>query len=160
MKILFLDIDGVLNSSDYRIHRYVGKSDGMTWDQAQIDPEAILLLNKIIQATGCYVVVSSAWRTLHSRLELQEILNARGFLGRIIGVTPDLSNKTRGDEIQAWLDNHAKRREPVKAFAILDDLDEGHVSIGHLAAKLIQTSLEKGLTDYEANRVITLMESS
>ena len=158
MKILFLDIDGVLNSSDYRVHRYIGRTAEVTWDQAQIDPVAILILNRIIETTGCFIVICSAWRTLHSRIELQEILTARGFRGKILGVTPDLPDKTRGDEIQAWLDNFIKLRKQVKKFAILDDLDEGHVSMGHLTSYLVQTSFENGLTNYEAERVIKLLE--
>ncbi len=159
MKILFLDIDGVLNSSKYiRYGNELENPDGLTWEQSQIDPTAVETLNMIIDATGCFVVICSAWRTLHSRVELQEILTARGFRGKIIGTTPNLPGKTRGDEIQAWIDNFVKLRKKIDKFAILDDLDEGHVSMRHLTSHLIQTSLENGLTDYEAKRAIKLLE--
>lgn len=65
-KVLFLDIDGVLNSkiyfeSDYYKFRKMkyGKS------QAQIDDRTIPLLKKIHDETKCKIVMSSSWRCFY-----------------------------------------------------------------------------------------------
>ncbi|MGK3981378.1 hypothetical protein WMF38_57805 [Sorangium sp. So ce118] len=47
--ILFLDVDGVLNSRRFFADRYSGASpDGMNWEESQIDPAAVAILNQVI----------------------------------------------------------------------------------------------------------------
>lgn len=58
MKFLFLDVDGVMNSEETL------KKPNMTRDPqggvVGIDPYLALLVNRIIHATGCKVVLSSS----------------------------------------------------------------------------------------------------
>ena len=58
LKILFLDVDGVLNNEQYI-------TDHRT-DPYPLDIQKISLVNQIKQKTGCYIVISSLWR--YSRL--------------------------------------------------------------------------------------------
>lgn len=59
MKILFLDVDGCLNSEDYAVYRYVTKK----FDTDQfVDERAVAFLNYIIGQTQAKVVLSSSWR--------------------------------------------------------------------------------------------------
>ena len=62
-KIVFLDIDGVLNSE---LH-YVEKSQQQLADEigyplSEISRSAVSLLNQIVEKTGAKVVISSTWR--------------------------------------------------------------------------------------------------
>ena len=51
-KIIFLDIDGVLNSETYDKNRTAGA----------IDPECAKRLNRIIKETNADIVISSSWK--------------------------------------------------------------------------------------------------
>ena len=57
MKIIFLDIDGVLNSDIY--YRKVDRS---VKDWTRFDPKAVELINKLIDEFSAKIVVSSTWR--------------------------------------------------------------------------------------------------
>ena len=76
-----------------------------------------LLVDRIIQATGCKVVLSSTWRLFEeSRKEVAKQVC------EFIDVTPRLFSgiyapKERGHEIKQWLDQHPE----VTRYAILDD---------------------------------------
>ena len=49
MKVIFLDIDGVINSEDYAIYRFYGKKFDL---DEFIDERPIVMLNYIIEKTG------------------------------------------------------------------------------------------------------------
>lgn len=79
--VLFLDIDGVLNSARWFSVRAGGDNrDGLTREEYQIDPDAVAILNRILGATGAHVVVSSTWRLLHTPTAIHRILRRRGYL--------------------------------------------------------------------------------
>lgn len=113
MKIIFLDIDGVLNTSETLKHSHNGIIG--------IDPYRVLLLDRIVEATGAEVVLSSSWRKGHYE-ELKKSL-AVPLLDR----TGNCCSGIRGVEIHNWLttnvpgfssDGYKKREHKV---AILDD---------------------------------------
>lgn len=144
MKIIFLDIDGVLNSGEY-----VRKNNirGLMGTEG-IDPEAVTRLNQIVEATGAVVVVSSSWRFGTPLPTLDHYLTKRGFLGYIIGATPVLPSE-RGDEIGLWL-----RAVPVvDKFVIIDD----DADMGNLMDHLIKTSWETGLQDEHVDMAIKIL---
>lgn len=113
-KLIFLDIDGVLNyelfyreKSQHQRHMEVG-------DLGDLCPKAISNLNHIIEETNAQVIISSTWRLGNTKENLQDLLNRVGFKGEIIGLTPNLrfnSNAVsytipRGCEIDCWLKLH------------------------------------------------------
>ena len=61
-KIIFLDFDGVLNTQHYqRLLNYQEKA----WKDeygAFFDPEAVLQLKRIVDATNADIVVESSWK--------------------------------------------------------------------------------------------------
>ena len=66
MKIIFLDIDGVLNSEDWyrKRHEEVPQHEqSAQYPFYELDPELVSNLNLIIQKTEAKVVVSSTWIT-------------------------------------------------------------------------------------------------
>jgi hypothetical protein len=123
MKVIFLDMDGVLNSADYlarwrkgeqRKKQIRNKED--RWVE-MIDKKAVKLLNEVIEATDAKVVISSTWRILNSADMMQSYLNKKGFKGEVIGQTPRMPFDQRGDEIKRWLDTHKN----IESFVIFDD---------------------------------------
>ena len=106
MKIIFLDVDGVLNSvRDY-------------YSVDLVTDSHFELLKELIDRTGAKIVLSSSWRMgLSIRGKLVQRLAEYGL--EICDITPVLhfAERKRGDEIRAWLDKH----EDVTNFVILDD---------------------------------------
>lgn len=110
MKIIFLDIDGVLAS--YLNMRRIDKN-GPSFIKGAVES-----LNILIELSGADVCISSAWRVGKSTAQLQEILNARGVKCNVVGKTkPSTGNSSRGDEIKDWLDSHTEYNE----YIIIDD---------------------------------------
>lgn len=115
MKIIFLDIDGVMNSFRTAIaydgYGYLG-SEGH-----KCDPVAIAMLQRLCKETGAKVVISSTWRI--GRAHIEDF----AFLGvPVIDMTPVLSNCIRGDEIYHWLElTNDASEDKVTHYIILDD---------------------------------------
>jgi hypothetical protein len=95
--VLFLDIDGVLNSTSWAIRT---KQRGI-WG---IDPDTIPHLQRIVDETGCDIVVSSTWRIGRGAVELREILLKAGMLHPcpVVDRTPG-GGGFRGNQIAEWL---------------------------------------------------------
>ena len=157
MKIIFLDIDGVLNSVAWMKAEAAAAGNDTTentigWNK--VDPAACARLNRIITATGAKIVVSSTWRKMLCLSAIRGVLLGSGvtYPVPIIDKTPVL-HKPRGLEIQAWLDEF-HNSNLVEDFVILDD--DGDME--HLVDKLVQTSCETGLLDEHVDRAIEILE--
>jgi len=139
LRIIFLDIDGVLNNAG-------------SFKRAQmdpIDPYAIQLLNDLVKSTDSCIVISSAWRIGNTLHLIQVMMASVGFEfpERIIGATMEISDKTnggiwvaksRGQEIALWLN-----QVPVDSFVILDDNDDMNPVMDHLVKTTFDTGLQK-----------------
>lgn len=107
-KILFLDIDGVLNS--YRTCMAFGGYPFRSSQVQYLDQVAIKLLQRMCDSSGVEIVLSSTWRLSEDYKELGKALGLP-----IIDRTPSLDG-IRGEEIQQWLDlNHGG------PYVIVDD---------------------------------------
>src|SRR5271157_4408581 len=135
-KLIFLDIDGVLNSaaygaSDYYLNATKDMSDAevmLIAHHLHIDPFAVELLNKLVERSGAEVILSSTWRGKYPPDAMTEMLHGRGARFKIAANTPALFGKKfgspripRGKEIAAYLRNLPEQPE---AFVILDDHDD------------------------------------
>jgi len=136
-RVIFLDIDGVL-------------APIRQWDRyGDLEPSCIQVLNEIVVHARADVVVSSTWRYGKTVAELQEMLEAAGFTGSVLDKTPvGESGADRGDEIAAWLAEHA-----VGGYVIIDD----HVNVGGLRSHLVLTQPAHGLQSADAPRAIALL---
>lgn len=154
MRVLFLDIDGVLNFQSYIIQHANG---GSSLSCEIVDPECVARVSTICAATDAKVVISSSWRILMEQDRLVAFLERNGFRGEVIGYTPSISKngRIRGDEIQAWLDHSVPEGETVEAFVILDDDSD----MGKLLPRLVKTSFEVGLRDEHVSKAIALLLS-
>ena len=118
MKVIFLDVDGVLNFSysKSRCGKYIG-----------IDSDKVKRLKEIVDATDAVIVLSSTWRLGYNK-DHQELENHAKYLSnklgkqhlRSVGMTLDFGHggELRGHEIHEWLERNS---DVVDQWVVLDD---------------------------------------
>ena len=127
-RVLFLDVDGVLNAYGA--------------DELLLDEKMCAQVDRIVEATDAIIVLSSTWR--HDE-ELMERVSGRF---EIHDRTP-IKAGGRGREVEAWI---ADSRNPNSTrYAILDDWEP---FLPEQQASLFRTRSSVGLTSEIANRVI------
>ncbi len=165
-RIVFLDLDGVVNSARWSPPEgfdYKNASEVDRYAQS-FDPIATRRLNRLVDI-GALFVLSSSWRySFREDLSvMQQVLETRGFAGRLIDRTP-LDSELRGDfkpvvhdgysrfarghEIGEWLNDH-----PTKRFVILDDDPD----MMHLMPRLVRTFWKDGLLDAHVDLAIAML---
>ena len=146
MNVLFLDVDGVLNSHEFALSGKWGSRANEQIDQKLMDR----LIRIIDTLPDLEFVLSSTWRILPEN-EGEYALRQHGFKKSFVGHTPRLRDfdASRGDEIQAWLDEHPE----VEKFVILDDDSD----MKHLMDHLVQTVNGVGLQDEQVEEIIKRM---
>lgn len=129
-KIIFLDIDGVLNSHLYYAS---GRADtnAALGRRKNIDDQSVAFLNDLIQCTGAKVVLTSSWRTSRTVDEIQAQFESAGFVGEVIDKTKDLKSGDdghcvlRGNEILCWMKDNPSvlgcRYSDYRHYVIFDD---------------------------------------
>lgn len=158
MKILFLDIDGVLNSETYakKFHEQHLQELGQ---HIFVDPAAVELVRELCETDHVKIILSSSWRgfNLKDTLEdLKRFRDLRPLLKYIIGITPRSVERVRGKEIERLLNDwehyvdtgliHSSYRDRGTFFqyAIIDDdCDFLPTQKGHF----IQTDWQTGITE-------------
>ena len=111
MKVIFLDIDGILNSDTYMEKQLDNSSEGI---ESEIDPATLILLKKAVDTTGAKIILSSSWRIMRKYNELEKFLMKFGI--SLSGKTPYVDGK-RGLEIKQYLSEN----ENIEQYLILDD---------------------------------------
>lgn len=147
MRVVFLDIDGVLNyekSKSYKDNLYLG-----------IDTIRAKRLAKIVEATDAKIVLTSTWREffaigktkweqpsqtgryLYNKLRRQHLF--------VYGKTTEkIAWKYRGHGIQKWLNEHPE----VTDFVILDDeLFTDYYELGYID-RVIKTIYHTDIDDF------------
>lgn len=180
MKILFLDIDGVVNVRTKEFDEY----------GAIFGRHFMRNVARIVEETGCKIVVSSSWRL--SGLEfIQNMWKDRGYAGEVIDVTPSLYLKKggcivfhndklsrhptesvggysipRGCEIEYWLDHESEKFGNVESYAIVDDdSDFLYSQRNNLVITYLNTDhpdcvdLGYGLTDICTDKAIAILNN-
>ena len=143
MKVLFLDIDGVVCLHEEGV---VNWGDNTADDI--FDEQCCRRLKEIIDKTGCKLVLSSFWR-----LEKKDILNMLEQF-RPFGITSaDFHGKTplmenRGDEIMAYL----ARYPEITTFVAVDDEDFTNDDFPH--DRFVLTELAHGITEPIQNLIV------
>ena len=162
-KIVFLDIDGVLNTE--RWYNQINKNTHKDRFGYAFDPVAVDNLYKIIAGSNADIVVSSSWKSFGFD-GMQEMWKERNLPGNVIGVTPNtisdemLLNMNldeldevaiRGFEIEEWLSLHGKN---VDNFVILDDIDSFLTS---QKTHLVLTNPIVGITEEDATKALSIL---
>lgn len=143
MRVLFLDIDGVLNSE--KGWKRDDPKDSWYWT-----PECVDQLKEILKACpDVKVVISSTWRRYVTLDKFHQMFSAVGVeKDRIISTTPmHLSEGPRGREIRMWLEDHPE----VKKFVIVDDTVS---DMGAMMPHVVKTSFSLGLTEEHSGEII------
>ena len=163
MKVLFLDIDGVLNTKYW--YTQVNRNTPKDKYGYAFDPNAVANLKRIVEESGADIVISSSWKCM-GLSQMEDMWRDRNLPGRIIGITPNsvsdemLLNADidsielfhiRGEEIKEWLMKHAKR---VSSYAIIDDMDN---MLPEQQSHFVQTNPEVGITEGDADTIITIL---
>ena len=127
MKVIFLDVDGVLNTEECDDAPKEGEEGSEAFLYHENTPVPLLKrsldnLRCVLLQTDAKIVVSSSWRLFPERLELlTKILEALSPSEEsvVIGLTPDLSNSWagRGEEVREWLEQN----ENCSRFVVVDD---------------------------------------
>ena len=144
MKIIFLDVDGVLNSEEYFNSLSEEQKHGYEYD---IDIEKVKLLKEIVDKSGAEIVLSSTWRMLRETedspalpmfIHLENVLAEYGM--NIIDYTPVIGCD-RPLEIRKYIYDFGLNNDINFRFVSLDDdfIEKEYDSVG-LAHGLIQTS--------------------
>jgi len=127
MKVIFLDIDGVMITANSSIGRF--------------DPTCVENLKQVMDQTGAMIVVSSTYRSLGFE-RLKQLFETNGITNGLIGLTPMIPYGTRGEEIKQYLEEASlDPSTPINHFVIVDD----HDNMGELHPYLIQTNGTIGL---------------
>ena len=144
-RIIFLDVDGVLNNGSWAMEMY-DKGIRTYRDDILYEP-ALERLKRIVDATDAQIVVSSSWRQIPTAYKhLQEWLEMYGM--KVADITPYVGG-CRGDDITAWFN-----RNPGEwSYVILDDEDDMDGHMDHL----VQTDFDVGLIDTDIERAISLL---
>jgi hypothetical protein len=142
-KVIFLDIDGVMNSVSTRPQDPRGLLDFL-------DPANVAVLNAIVRATAAVVVVSSSWRLTVPFAALQADFAAAGCAAEIVDVTPNIDARERGREVAAWL---ARQDEAPARFVVLDD----EFDMPAFPDRLVRTRKLHGLCAHDLPVVLELL---
>ena len=163
MKVLFLDIDGVLNTKYW--YTQMDRNTPKDKYGYAFDPNSVANLKRIVEDTGAEIVISSSWKCM-GLSQMEDMWRDRNLPGRIIGITPNsvsdemLLNADidsielfhiRGMEIKEWLAKHGKR---VSNYVIIDDMDN---MLPEQQSHFVQTNPEIGITKDDVERSITIL---
>ena len=142
-KVIFLDIDGVMNSVSLRVQDPRGLVDFL-------EPGCVATLNTIVAATGAVVIISSTWRLTTPFPELLASFAAAGCTAQIVDITPDIDARQRHLEVAAWL---AQQAEPPHRFVVIDD----DFDMPDFPDRLVRTRKHFGLGARELPAVLQLL---
>lgn len=153
-KILFLDIDGVVNRGRDQIR-------GFNWS----DPDCVAMLNRVLRDTNADIVISSSWRIGSDLQELAKHFTSEfGIKGNFISMTPVLE-ASRAEEIHAWITNNNYTGQ----YAIIDDYnifgaylgDEADVwDNAHIRKRFVRLQPWAGLDTDSMLKLIDILNSS
>lgn len=148
MKVLFLDIDGVIAlPRQYAIPRHKFQQKNPSAKTLDIpypwDERCIKVLNRFILEHNLYVVLSSDWKLHYTMDEIEKIFKWNGVATTPIGFTkmtnPDLSQleEYRVNEIQDWI-----KQNKIESWCAIDDLD-----LSALGERFVKTDERMGIAE-------------
>lgn len=157
MRIIFLDIDGVLVTNESQaIGTQSGEWDTIKW----FDPVKVDRLYRIIEFSDIQIVISSSWRKFlitEGNRSPQAFMDAIGLGKEFLHQdwkTPDSDSGIRGKEIQAWLD----RNPDVSDFVCIDD-DCDFFKSWIDGGKVLLTKNSVGFSEDKGNALLDWVES-
>ncbi len=151
MKVIFLDMDGVLNNRE-SMKRVLGRCCPPENNPSlTVWPRCVRRLQRIADATGAVLVVSSVWRKIDGTKSVSRALQWAGWRHPpLIGYTPNLNKcECRGEEIDLWMELNPG----VTSYVILDD-DSKDI---YQKDRLVLTRHEPGLRGRDVDAAIAIL---
>lgn len=149
MKLIFLDIDGVLNHEYFYEHSRLHRGHGFC-------PVSVQNLREIIKRTGAKIILSSTWRRGMTMIDMQELFGWYDLDRYVVGKTPIFDGQIRGNEIKNLLDETSIE---IESFVILDDDED----MGELMPFLVLTKntdgIRLGITDVHREQAIQILNA-
>ena len=145
--VVFLDIDGVINSSE-NIQNQHALGLPTTGGCIAIPDTMLLRIKRILEETNSYLVISSTWRKFNDHM--QNLENQFRKVGVNINGITDKTGSDRGYEILAYLRNNNLVGHP---YIVIDD-DSFDIVKYIPKDNFIHTSGFIGLTDEQAEKAI------
>jgi len=152
MKVIFLDIDGVLatnkqffmNSQKFKDKNAWAKELGVRYP---FDKGCVKILNEILTETSAEIVLSSDWKMGRSLEDLDIIFKQNGVIKSPIGITPNewvsisFTTKNRAYQIELYIKNNK-----VDKYVVIDDLPVGEfMKLTNDDDKFVLTNDREGL---------------
>ena len=109
MKLLFLDIDGVMTNDD----RVINDRHIYSFSKSCVE-----VLNQILRTHEVKIILTSSWRTVYDPETINRMFTENGVIQTPAGQTPSISTLRRSLEIKKYLE----KRTPTH-FVILDDME-------------------------------------
>lgn len=156
MRILFLDIDGVLNSDEWDNTDKEGNKDFL---EEQFDPKAVSLLNKLVKTLDVHIVLTSTWRLNFNLIEMNALFQKVGLQKNIHSFTPNLlagiGHNTRGNEILKWcIDNESTIQTKALHYTDYLILDDNKDFLLAQRNNFFRTDKKVGLTTAITDKII------
>lgn len=159
MKMIFLDVDGVLNYDMCEAH--IGMYYG-------VDQEKVKLLKRIVDATGAKIILSSTWRKnilvgmpLECQedpfaIELMSKLKAEGL--KIYDLTSvETSDDHRKQQILDRIKEYRRDGQQIDGWVVLDDDTFDGFNELEFRKHFIYTSWSTGLTEDDVQTAIRIL---
>ena len=160
-KLIFLDIDGVLNPSTNIWHRKQ-KGEPTSSYYIKLPGDKLYRLKKIVKETGGEIIISSSWRIGFDRNLMEpspSIINLSNQLAKydifISGFTPLHYDRHRGREINNYLMNFIHKNGYKPKYIIIDD-DIKDI-VGQHRGHIVHTNTVLGLQDEHVRIAINLL---
>ena len=172
--LIFLDFDGVLNTENHFAKMTVEGVPTRDYYGPKFDPKAVANLQKIIEATDAWIIVSSSWRYMGLK-ELQRMWTDRNLPGWIAGITPlhteddklletdlrqldeitpEMFSSSRGNEIKAYFNEMPGNNSDAQRYVILDDLNE---VLPEQESHFIRINPIVGITEKDAEKSLEII---
>lgn len=172
MKVIFLDIDGVLNSR-HRLLKQKKKDPSFKVNAFTVEDHKLKLLKHIVESTDSCVILSSSWRFGKTGY-LESLLSSYNIVvvgSTCDGVSLDYRDKRcktwyldeegngythdKGAEILKYINNHKK----ITNYVVLDD-EEKYIEEWIPKEHFVKTAFHWGLTENKALQVISKLNSN
>ena len=153
MKVIFLDVDGVLNTSDtFKRRKEIYNERGILIPR--IDFFRVSYLKEIVNKTKAKIVLSSTWRKNEKNIE--ELFNVfKLFDLEIYDLTDIDIDGIRENEIISWLNNNE-----VETFIIIDDESSDLHSLENYLIKTRVNGVQTGLLEEHIDKAINILNNS
>jgi len=175
-KIIFLDVDGVINSDEFARWCHQNRDFLKEGGSNHISPWLVEKVIKICDETGASIVMSSSWRLWSLGQTLKNLSSKRDLrpiLEHLVGITKRTDERYRGKEIKHFLEccktgyfyteigeqlsdeRYSFVKEP--KYVIIDDDND---MLDEQLPYFVQTDFLVGISNEDVNKAIKILNGT